>query len=400
MNKQRQLVLFLLLLSLTPCLQAQKKELRQARSYIKSGKDFDKAEKLMTDLICQDSTCRHNDKVYLTWFTSVLKQYEAANEKLYLKQKYDTAAFFGLTRRLYVIAESLDSIDVAENGGDRPRLKYRANHAALLHQLRPNLYFGGAFHVGKGNYAEAVRFFDTYIGADSQPLFTGYDYASTDARMPEAAYWMVYSAFKTGDDDRVLRYAPMAMADTAKVAHVLVHVAETYGRQQNDSARVATLCEGVHRFPEHPYFFPHLEDYYTEHGRFSQALEYAEQALETNPRNPIFLLAKATSLLNLERYDESVAVSLQLIEENDTMPEPYYTVASAYLNRALVLEKGETARADKAKIRNYYACARPYMETYRKLAPAEQKKWAPALYRIYLNLNLGKQFEEIDRLMH
>ena len=190
------------------------------------------------------------------------------------------------------------------------------------------------------------------------------------------------------------------MADTSKVAYVMVHVAETYGRQQNDSARLATLCEGVRRFPEHPYFFPHLEDYYTEHGNFSKALEYAEQALKTNPENPIFLLAKATSLLNLQRYEESIAIGKQLISACDTMPEPYYTVASAYLNQALALETGEQARAHKKEIRSCYAYARPYMETYRQLAPDEKKKWTPALYRIYLNLNLGKQFEEIDRLMH
>lgn len=39
------------------------------------------------------------------------------------------------------------------------------------------------------------------------------------------------------------------------------------------------------------------------------------------------------------------------------------------------------------------------MEAYRKLAPDEKQKWAPALYRIYLNLNMGKQFEEIDKIM-
>jgi hypothetical protein len=39
------------------------------------------------------------------------------------------------------------------------------------------------------------------------------------------------------------------------------------------------------------------------------------------------------------------------------------------------------------------------MEKYRELAPDESQRWAPALYRIYLNLNKGKQFEEIDRLM-
>jgi len=46
-----------------------------------------------------------------------------------------------------------------------------------------------------------------------------------------------------------------------------------------------------------------------------------------------------------------------------------------------------------------YSKARPYMERYRQLMPDDRKRWAPALYRIYLNLNLGKQFEEIDKLM-
>jgi hypothetical protein len=39
------------------------------------------------------------------------------------------------------------------------------------------------------------------------------------------------------------------------------------------------------------------------------------------------------------------------------------------------------------------------MERYRQLAPNERDKWATALYRIYLNLNMGRQFDEIDRLL-
>jgi hypothetical protein len=46
-----------------------------------------------------------------------------------------------------------------------------------------------------------------------------------------------------------------------------------------------------------------------------------------------------------------------------------------------------------------YQQAKPYMETYRKLAPDERQKWGPALYRIYFNLNMGKQFDEIDKIL-
>ena len=45
-----------------------------------------------------------------------------------------------------------------------------------------------------------------------------------------------------------------------------------------------------------------------------------------------------------------------------------------------------------------YAKSLPYMEKFRAMAPDQQSKWVPALYNIYLNLNMGKEFEEIDML--
>ena len=43
--------------------------------------------------------------------------------------------------------------------------------------------------------------------------------------------------------------------------------------------------------------------------------------------------------------------------------------------------------------------ARTYMEYYRQLMPGEKRKWAPVLYRIYLSLNLGRQFDEMDKIL-
>ena len=57
-------------------------------------------------------------------------------------------------------------------------------------------------------------------------------------------------------------------------------------------------------------------------------------------------------------------------------------------------------RNDKNTVKAIYRQAMPYLEKYRVLAPDEKKKWAPALYRVYLNLNMGKQFDEIDRIIN
>lgn len=398
MKKHQTISLLLLLLMITPCLKAQKKELSQARSYIKSGKDLDKAEKLMTDLL-EDAENRTNEKIYLTWFQVVAKQYDAANEKLYLRQQYDTAAFFNLTRRLYSIAETLDTLDATPDEKGRVKLEYRKEHAALLHQLRPNLYSGGIYFLRKDDNQTAYDFFKTYLDADVQPLFTGYDYAATDGRMTEAAYWAESAGYRMQDAERTLRYFDLAVKDTARARFAIQYACEAYRWQGKEAAYVEMLKRGFEAYPDYVYFFPRLVDYYNGQERPDSALYYADKALEKVPNGELFLLAKSLALLNLERYDECIEVSEQLIAHNDSIAEPYFNIATAKLNQVLWLEKDGQARANRQEIQQLYMDARPYMEAYRKLAPDEKSKWAPALYRIYFNLNMGKQFEEIDKVM-
>ena len=399
MKKQKTIALLLLLLMITPCLRAQKKELSQARSYIKSGTDFDKAEKLMTDLLKKDTANKTNEKIYLTWFQAVTKQYEAANEKLYLKQKYDTAAFFNLTRRLYSIAETLDTLDARPDEKGRVKLRYREDHAKQLDLLRLNLFFGGTYHLRKENYQTAFDFLETYLDAADKPLFKDYDYHKTDKRMPEAAYWASYAGYKMQDAPRTLRYLEEAVKDTAKACYAIQYACEAYRRQQDEGAYFQMLKRGFEAYPDYAYFFPRLVDYYQAKEQPDSVLSYADAALKSNSKSEIFLLAKSVALLNLERYDECIQVSEQLIALNDSLAEPYFNIATAKLNQVLALDRLNQPRVHRQKMRKLYMEARPYMEAYRKLAPDEKRKWAPALYRIYLNLNMGKQFEEIDKVM-
>ena len=58
----------------------------------------------------------------------------------------------------------------------------------------------------------------------------------------------------------------------------------------------------------------------------------------------------------------------------------------------------EEFEAAKRKVVHTCAFARRYAERYRVLCPEEKDKWGPILYKIYLELNLGKEFEEICKL--
>ncbi len=389
-------ITFLWLIALSAM--SQKKELNQAEDFLKKGTNLEKAEKLMTDLLKQPEHLQ-NKKIYLMWYKLVTAQYEVANEKLYLNQKYDTAQFFGLLQRMYQVAETLDSIDAKPDKKGRVRPDYRKRHAEQLNALRYNLYYGGSYQMRRADYHRAYSFFQTYLDADQQPLFTGYDYLKKDTMMPQAAYWAMSCAYRLEQPDLLLRYADIALRDVSRQEYTLQYICEAHRWQHNDSAYVASLRKGFEVYPEHTYFFPRLADWYTAHMMPDSVLTLTNKALSINPDNQLFLLARSVAQLNTGDDAGCIETSEQLIALNDTLAEAYYNIATVRLNQALVLEAQNEPRKNRLQLISIYRQARPYMETYRQLAPDQKKRWAPALYRIYLNLNMGKQFEEIDQML-
>lgn len=383
-GNNKRLLALCLLLALTPCLaQAQKKELGQARAFIKSGK-YDDADKLMTNLLKKPEN-RRDKRIWQVHYDALRGKHEVANEKLYLKQKYDTAAFFNLIKELVVVAETLDSLAPDQ----------RKKHSQQQNANRPNLFNGGMFFVRKQKWPEAYDFFQTYVEAAHQPLFEAYHYDSLDVRVPQAAYWATFCGYKMKDPVLTLRHRQVALRDTSKADFTLQFVAEARLWLNDHELYLATLQEGFRRFPEFHYFFPRLMDVYTEQGEFDRALAVADSALAVNDTSELFLFAKCTTLLRMERFTESIKYGENLLSINSSLPEPYYNIGMAYTNMASSLDsQGERAMAKEA-----YQRARTYMENYRERMPDEKDKWAPALYQIYLNLNMGRQFDEIDRLL-
>ena len=397
MNKKQHVVALSLLLMITPCLiWAQKKELNQARSYIKSGKDKDleNAERLMTDLL-KDQKNKDNKKIYLTWYDAVRGLYAQANERMYLKQAQDTAVFFDLNRRMFTILETLDSVEMRPDAKGRVNIEYRQKHAELLNSYRPNLFNAGTFFLRKNEWQKAFDYFEFYIDCDRQPLFTDKAYKESDKRMAEAAYWATYCGYKMQNAVLTLRHRNLALQDTTKLSFTYPYIAEARRWLNDQELYLNTLEEGFRHAPTFSYFFPRLIDAYIQKKQYEKALSLTDSVLEVCDSCEMYLYAKSTLLYRMERYEECIKVSDEVIALNPNQTEAYFNAGTAYLNIALKLDE----RKDKKLLRQLYQKARPYMEHYRQLLPQEAKKWGPSLYRIYLNLNMGKQFDEIDRLL-
>lgn len=408
--KTVRIILYTLLFLIIPAFtQAQtKKAISQARSLVKAGRKstnsndkmskFNQAENNMMQLL-KDSANRNDERIWNILFEALRYQYEQGNEMIYLKQKYDTAQLFNIASRMFTQMEAFDSIDARPNEKGKVEPHYRKQNSEMLHTLRPNLYNGGLFFIRKQKYGDAYRLLNQYIDCAQQPLFASRNYAEKDSLLPTAAYWAVYSAYKQQDVHQVLNHTYLALKDTAHTRSMLQYLAETYRLDKDTVRYVQTLHDGFEHYPLEPFFFSHLIDYYSEHGEWEKALTVTDNALKADSTSEVFRLTKSTVLLNTGDYQQSLAISKELLSKNDSLQDAYLNAGLALFNEGVTLDKTDRSSSWKKKSSKYYKEAMPYLEKYRVLCPDKKDKWALPLYTIYLNLNLGKKFDEIDQIM-
>lgn len=391
-------LLFLLMMS-PMVVPAQKKEIQTAKDQVKAGRDLDKAVASMKKLL-NDSVNRTNKKIWTVYFDAVRKQYEQGNEKLYLKQKYDTAQLFNYTRQLFEVALQFDSVEAVPDKKGRKNMEFRKGHKDYLAHIRSNLYNGGIWFLNKQKYQDAYKFFDCYIDCAEQPMFKSYNYMEKDKHLPTAAYYAVYSGYKMKNPKATLHHSYMALKDTVHYNYMLQYLAETYALEKDTARYVASLKEGFKRVPTFPFFFPRLVEHYVDNAQLDSAMMVVDEALTVVPDSDLYLAAKSNLLLDQGKLKECIEVSQKVIDVNPEIPEPYYNVGICYFNQAVEQDKNsQNSRQVKAQVEADYKKALPYLVKYRELEPKEQGKWAFPLYTIYLNLNMGKEFDEIDKVM-
>lgn len=379
--------------------QKAKNDIATAKANIKKGQNLENAEKSMRELL-KDSANLEKEIVWLTLFDAVKKQYEQLNEKLYLKQQSDTAKLFGHTLHMFDVLESLDSIDAKPNRNGKISPSFRKKHANYLDPYRKNLYNGGLYYIGKQNFQLAYNYLDSYLDCANQPLFSGFSYSTKDPRMTEAAYWAVFCGYKLEIPEYVEKYYDIASKDSTYEVFLLQYKAEAC-RERKDMKQYRSMLElGFEKYPDNQYFLPHLMTLYGMLQLNNEVITIANKALERNPNNIHALVGMSFACLQLEKYDDCVAYSDRAIAISQNEYIPFLNAGLAYYNQAQeYAEDAKLTKEKRDKMNSLYRRALPYLENFRKIRPKAIKLWGKPLYNIYLNLNMGDEFEEIEKVL-
>ena len=402
----KKLTILLLLALALPAFSAN--VIRQAKEAIKKKQNLEATAKNLLAEAAKPET-KHADRVecYILAAECWKRVNDAENMKLYLKQKYDTVKFFSSIQQMFSLLEKADSLELQPDEKGRIRISNRKHSHDLLVPYRKNIFAGGNWYFRKGQMKEALPLFRTYIEASETSLFADDNFLHTDTLMPDVAYLAVHAAQMTQQNDLIIHYAPLALKADVRPQLVMEYLSKAYVALKDTANHYRVMWEGLHLYPEHTYFYSHLVDHLIEEGNYERGLEVTDSMIAWRDTVPLFHYAKSLLLLKLHRDWDAMKAAEACTNLDSTYVDAYYNKGIATLN--LAVEYMETACTDVTNpqckrdieiIRTLYQMAKYPMEKVRQLQPENKERWAAPLYRIYLHLNMGKEFDEMDKILN
>lgn len=387
------------------------KVLREAQGQLNAvDGNIDQANALIESAIANKHTASNPD----TWYTAGKIQekiYNTENEKMYLQQAYDQAKFFGSLSKMFDYFLTCDSLEQIPDAKGKVVAKYRPEMTDLLSRIRINLVSGGVTYFNENNNEKAFELFSKYIDVADAPMFAALNYAETDSLMHEIAYYATLAGLKMEDYHKALKYVDLAMKKEDVAQKAIEYKAMSYINLGDTANWINALKEGVEKYPAVEYFYSNLISYYNTNGDTKDLVAFADEMLAKNPL-PIFRFVKGYVYQNQKEYDKAVEEYKICIEQDPGYTGAYRNLGICYCQMAQDLSdaastldiKSKAYKAKKEEINAYYKLALPIYEHLRKIDdgsdPDVKNAWTNGLYTCYYMLNMGKEFEEIEKLMN
>ncbi len=335
--------------------------------------------------------------------------YDAENMKLYIPAggNADTTKLYNSLAKLFEYYQKCDEVEQAlVANGTLKKAKLRKGLASELAKVRPNLTNAGSDAFNAGKYEDALHFFSLFVDAAEQPLFEKEEAVKNDTLTPLIANYAALAAVQSKNEPATLKYAKIGKSHKEEGYRGLMCLAEVYGKgEQKDSTLwLATIKEGVERFPKQEYFIGNLMDFYIQKGKIDEGLTQINEVLATNP-SPYFMYVKAVLEYEKKDYDAARATFTKIIEAGgDFVGESYAKIGDSYFfvaqelveqNSSLPMDNPKFAENEK-QIKALYEKALPYYEKTKELKPDNKQLWGQFLLNIYWKLDKAK-YEALEK---
>lgn len=391
-------------------LKAQKKQIKALTAEAKA------AEKLILDnpeaALSKITSCTQNPLVsndaYM-WYVQLQARkaiIDRANATRVAGGQIDLNKLYTSCLQLINEAELCDSLDNLPDKKGKIAPKYGEFIKTALHENRNQMYNGGAYYYNEGKFNESFEQFAKFIELAEnkhlvsilQPAEVAFNYS--------AAFNAVQCGMRLEDYNKVLKFADCAMKDSTKANSVFRHKTTAYSALGDTVTWVKMLKEGVVKFPEDPFFYQTLIQYYDDKGSREDMIALADELMASNPTNPLFVYLKGYIAQQQEDYDTAITWYKKTLEMDPNYVDAHTNIGRSYIAKASKYSSTQSStKIDRAKMKKdkeilngLFRDALPHFEKLREIAPDRKELWLNSLTNCYYNLNMHNKMKELESL--
>lgn len=385
---------------------AQLSAVKEAKGLI--GKDSKRAESVITPALTNPETMNQAE----TWNTAgqIYKKWaEQETQNQALQRNFDEEGMYHAALKMVEAFAKCDELAELPNEKGKVNNKYRNANASAIQGERGTLVNGGIYYINKDgveNQKKAVELLGTYVTSAKLPMMEKFNLMATDTLIPQIAYYACIAAMRAEDYASLGKYAEFAALNPEYGQETAEWLAASYQQSGDTEKYLEALKAGNAKYPNDRYFFANIVGHYIDAHDYAGGMAFADETIAKDPSS-YNLYVKGYLYRAMQQYDNAIEILNKSIAADPTNADAYSNLGDVYCLQAQDFSAQATTNMndpkyneDQKTLRGFYEKAREPYEKARQYAPDKTNLWMSGLYRVYYNLNMENEFNEIEKLMN
>lgn len=386
---------------------AQKKAVSEAERITKDAKpDFNEARTVIKGALENPETM--NDAK--TWYVAAQvedAQFTAENTKQILGQQPNEPVMYEALQNSLPYFLKAYELDQRPNEKGKVKPKYAKSIKSTLGVNHVYYMNGGIYYFEKGEYKRACDFWEQYLQIADLPFINENPTAPKDSGYMSIQFYLSVAATQVNDSEYAIRNLERAKNSPYRQSDVYQYLYGEYQMLKDTASMQRTLEEGYTLFPDTSFFVMYLINLYIHQNENEKAVELLTKAIEKDPNNvDLYQAMGSVYESGLKDYDKAELYYKRAVEldgENPIMLSNigriYYNLAVNKLGEANLISDVAKYNEEKGLAKDLFRKALPFFQKAYEKDP-DSTEYMTALRGIYYNLDMGKEFDEIDAKMN
>lgn len=376
--------------------------MNEAQSLAKANKDFADARSLIKGAL-ENAETKDDPK---TWFVAGFvedQQFSAERTKQILGQQPNEPIMYDALEGILPYFLKSYELDQLPDAKGKIKPKHTKDIKSILSANHVYYINGGAYYFDQRDYKKAYNFFEQYLTISDLPMFKGEKVAERDSNFMTVQFYAAVAATQLGDSKTAITALERAKNTEYKQNDIYQYLCYEYDQIKDSVSFEKTLVEGYKKFPEEKYYLLNLINIYIYSNRNEEAINFLNTAIASEPNNAqlydVMGRVYETGFKDYPKAEASFIKASELDPENtdilSNLGRVYYNQGVNKQGEANLINDNKLYQEELSKAKELFRKALPHFQKAHQLKP-DDTEYMTALRGIYYNLDMGKEFEEID----